>query len=171
MQAAPVNREHLRHVAFFLIAFGVLWLLANTGILPPLWHGFWHLVAILFWPGVLILLGWYLLKQSGDTASLKQRLRQSWPTSESARARLADIRQRLPLKRSRDDRMLLGVCGGLARTLDLDSSIVRLLWALFSIGSLGAGVVAYVIAAILMPEEDEAGPPDTVEGEVLDPLD
>ncbi|NOX60781.1 MAG: PspC domain-containing protein [Chloroflexi bacterium] len=92
------------------------------------------------------------------------------PDAESVKQTVLETRRRLPLRRSRDDRMLLGVCGGIARSLNIDPAIVRILWALFSIGSLGTGVILYIIAAILMPEEDPGAEIEAVEGEVLDPV-
>ena len=50
------------------------------------------------------------------------------------------------------DRRLLGVCGGLADYFDLDPNIIRLLWVIFSLLG-GSGVLAYIIAALIMPNE------------------
>ena len=54
------------------------------------------------------------------------------------------------LYRSTYDRMLCGVCGGIAEYFQLDPTLVRLGWALFSILG-GSGVLAYIIAAIIIP--------------------
>lgn len=56
------------------------------------------------------------------------------------------------LKRSRTNRQLCGVCGGLAEYLNMDASLVRLLWVLFVICG-GSGIIAYILAAIIIPEE------------------
>ncbi len=56
------------------------------------------------------------------------------------------------LYRSRGDRMLLGVAGGLARYLNVDPSIVRLVWVLLVFAG-GAGILLYIVAAIVIPEE------------------
>ena len=48
--------------------------------------------------------------------------------------------------------MLLGVAGGMARYLDVDPSIVRIIWVLLVLAG-GAGVLLYIVAAIVMPEE------------------
>ena len=56
------------------------------------------------------------------------------------------------LYRSRGDRMLFGVAGGLARYLNVDSSIVRIVWVLLVFAA-GAGILLYVVAAFLIPEE------------------
>ena len=50
-----------------------------------------------------------------------------------------------------EDRKLLGVCGGIAEYFELDPTIVRLLWVLFCLLG-GSGVLAYIIAALIMPE-------------------
>ena len=59
---------------------------------------------------------------------------------------------REPLYRSRSDRMLFGVAGGMARYFDIDASVVRIIWALLVIAG-GAGLLLYVVAAIVIPEE------------------
>ena len=49
------------------------------------------------------------------------------------------------------NRMICGVCAGIGEYLDLDATVVRLLWVLFSMMG-GAGLLAYIIAAIIIPE-------------------
>jgi phage shock protein C len=56
------------------------------------------------------------------------------------------------LTRSRDDRMLAGVCGGIAEYLNVDPTIVRLVTVLVGIFSAGTALIAYLIAAIIVPE-------------------
>ena len=59
------------------------------------------------------------------------------------------------LKRSRDDRMLAGVCGGLAEWLGWDPTLVRVLFVLVSVVSAAfPGIIVYVLAMILMPQRD-----------------
>ena len=53
--------------------------------------------------------------------------------------------------RSRDDRMLFGVCGGIAEYFEVDPTLVRLLWVFLTLISLGAGIIAYLIACVIMP--------------------
>jgi len=55
------------------------------------------------------------------------------------------------LTKSRTDRKICGVCGGLAEYLNLDVTIIRLIWTLFVFAG-GSGVLVYLIAAIVMPE-------------------
>ncbi|RLE42356.1 hypothetical protein DRJ48_03685 [Candidatus Woesearchaeota archaeon] len=57
------------------------------------------------------------------------------------------------LLRSKKNRMIAGVCGGIGEYLGVDPTIIRLLWAFFSMLSLGTGVLAYAIAWVIIPEE------------------
>ncbi|WMW21157.1 PspC domain-containing protein [Methanolobus mangrovi] len=57
------------------------------------------------------------------------------------------------LRRSRNDRMLAGVCAGLGEYLEVDPVVVRLLWAVGTFFSLGTGLLIYVLAWIIIPEE------------------
>lgn len=55
------------------------------------------------------------------------------------------------LRKSSTNKMLAGVCGGVAEYLNVDPTIVRLIWACFGIAG-GAGVIAYILALIIMPQ-------------------
>lgn len=55
------------------------------------------------------------------------------------------------LRRSQSDRKVAGVCGGIAEYFSVDSTLVRLGWVLFLFAG-GSGVLAYIIAWIVMPE-------------------
>lgn len=53
------------------------------------------------------------------------------------------------LYKSSTDKKLAGVCGGLAEYFNIDSTLVRLGWVVFSLLG-GSGLLAYIIAAIIM---------------------
>jgi len=55
------------------------------------------------------------------------------------------------LHRSDADRKIAGVCGGIAEYFEIDSTLVRLGWILFMLAG-GSGILAYIIAWIIMPE-------------------
>ena len=57
------------------------------------------------------------------------------------------------LTRSRTKRMLCGVCGGLGEYLNLDPTVIRIIWALFVFFSFGMTVLIYFIVAVIMPDE------------------
>jgi phage shock protein PspC (stress-responsive transcriptional regulator) len=59
-----------------------------------------------------------------------------------------------PLMRSRRDRMIAGVCGGLAQWLGWDPTLVRILYVVVSVLSAGfPGTLVYIVLWIIMPEE------------------
>lgn len=62
---------------------------------------------------------------------------------------------RTTLRRSTTDRMLGGVCGGLAGTLGVDATILRIGLVVATVLGFGAGIVIYLAAWLLMPEDRE----------------
>ena len=55
------------------------------------------------------------------------------------------------LYKSKINKMLCGVCGGIAEYFDIDPTLIRLGWAVFcTLG--GSGIIAYIIAAIIIPD-------------------
>lgn len=57
------------------------------------------------------------------------------------------------LYKSNTDKKIAGVCGGIAEYLGIDTTIVRLIWAV-SFFIYGSGLALYIIAAIIMPEQE-----------------
>ena len=55
------------------------------------------------------------------------------------------------LCRSKTDKKIFGVCGGIAEYFDIDATIIRVIW-LVSIFALGTGILAYLACALCMPE-------------------
>jgi phage shock protein C len=69
------------------------------------------------------------------------------------------------LYRSRDERMISGVCGGIAKYFNVDPTLIRLLFVIFAFAG-GPGLLAYIVLAIIVPEEPagyEAPPAATAE--------
>jgi phage shock protein C len=63
------------------------------------------------------------------------------------------------LIRSRSDRKIAGVCSGFARYLELDVSLVRILWFFIMLATgVVPGLIAYILAWIIIPEEPELKP-------------
>ena len=56
------------------------------------------------------------------------------------------------LFKSNHDKMLNGVCGGIAEYFDIDPTLVRLAWVILTCFG-GAGIWAYIIAAIIIPKK------------------
>lgn len=124
-----------------LLLAGVLLLLNNFDLLPfqleALWRTFWAL----FWPLLLIGLGIALLFARNSKSAAWERMRQAGA--------------RLPLRRSRSNRLIAGVCGGIAQALGVDALMVRVGWTvLTAITGVLPGVALYFLAALLLPLQD-----------------
>ena len=129
--------------AALLILAGLI-LLLQTHIPGPyhLWF-WWRPLGRLLWPLLLVLVGLWILGT---------QLRKSAMESDQEAVRREAGKK---LYRDTSERMLAGVCGGLAEFLRIDPSIVRVLWALATLASVGVGVIVYVIMWILVPERPE----------------
>jgi phage shock protein C len=60
------------------------------------------------------------------------------------------------LYRSRKDRIIAGVCGGIGEYFAVDPNIIRIIWLL--VGLTGTGIVAYILAWAIIPEEPPTSP-------------
>jgi phage shock protein PspC (stress-responsive transcriptional regulator) len=59
------------------------------------------------------------------------------------------------LVRPRKGRMLAGVCAGVADYFSVDVTLIRVIWAVVSVVSGGVGLLAYLVAWAIMPEQEE----------------
>lgn len=160
--ALELSQQGVTWAAGILMALGGLWLLANLGILPGLWGAFWTIVAVLFWPAVLIGAGYLLLRANSqrnldqEIVDAARKVRESVngavPTSNEFKAGLNRMRSGMPLQRSRTNRMISGVCGGLGEKFGIDANLIRLIWVALTLGTMGFGALIYAGMALLMPE-------------------
>ena len=61
------------------------------------------------------------------------------------------------LYRSNSNKMICGVCGGIASYFGIDPTLVRVGWAILTLFSAGVGgVIAYIVAAVIIPDESRA---------------
>ena len=61
------------------------------------------------------------------------------------------------LYKSASDKKLCGVCGGLAKYFAIDVTLVRLIWAFATLCSIGIGILAYIICALVIPDDPTGG--------------
>ncbi len=61
------------------------------------------------------------------------------------------------LLRKMDTRMICGVCSGVADYLDVDVTVVRVVWTALSLFTSGVGLAFYIAAAFIMPEDGSDG--------------
>jgi len=132
-----------------LLLAGVLLLLNNFGLLPWRIGALWQGVMSVVGPALLIGLGVYLvLVFLGRAPDLRRVARAGGDLRRAGHS--------LPLRRSRRDRQLAGVCGGIAAYFDIDSLVVRMAWVLLTVVTGGVlGVAVYVAAVFLAPMSNE----------------
>ena len=53
---------------------------------------------------------------------------------------------------------LAGVCGGIGEFFNIDPNILRLIWAVFTVFSVGTGLVLYLVAALILPKKSDVYP-------------
>jgi len=172
--AISLSERNIVPGAFVLIGLGIIWLLSNVGILGSL---VWVMsfVGMIFWPTVLIGIGYLMLREvdsekwsfdnintnfSANWGQARDKVRdQANKFSNNSSGNVGDLkngfsrmRQSIPFKRSREDRMALGVCGGIGEKLGFDANLVRFVWVAVSIASMGLGVFGYLGLAVLLPE-------------------
>ncbi len=56
------------------------------------------------------------------------------------------------LRRSRTDRMIAGICGGLGEMFSVDPTIIRLVFALVALFTVGTAAIVYILGWIIIPE-------------------
>lgn len=114
-----------------------------------LWRTFWGEIIVRFLPGWVA--AWYLawgVVRGSAAAVVLIGLGLLLVLGVSRRGEATPA-----LARSRQERILAGVCGGLGQYFRVDPVWVRLGWVLLTLASFWVGVVAYLAAALLIPEE------------------
>ena len=157
----PKERTSSGHSAFWgwvLIILGALFLIPQFTFIPPI--DLWDLPWGTIWAVLFIVFGIFLLLKS-DTKETVQMPPAGEPATESATGTGEgqsgqQAKEQGPVKhlfRSRKDRMISGVCGGLAEYFDMDPTVVRLIFVFLTIFSKGLGLLAYIILIFAMPDE------------------
>lgn len=66
---------------------------------------------------------------------------------------MLDEKKNKRLVKSQSNRMVCGVCAGVGEYFGIDPTVIRLLWAVLTFCGVGSGILVYIIAAVVMPEE------------------
>lgn len=139
--------ESRRFWGILLILIGALVLMTNLGWFAA--FDWWHLSWEVMFPIMLILIGlWFIYYQTR-----KPVFENVPPSPEGTIPPVEGTYARKELTRSITDRKLFGVCGGIAKYFNLDPTLVRIVYVLLVIGSVGWGLLLYIILAFLLPEE------------------
>ena len=121
----------------FLVIVGLILFFMHTDLLSMLWTKFWHSGVNIFLGVIVIGWGVYLLY------TRRKELSHLWEEGK-----------RLPLHLSIHDRRIAGVCGGLGETLHIDSTIIRFFWVYGTLMSAGAGILLYILLALMLPDDN-----------------
>ncbi len=132
-------------IAVILILAGVFLLTREFGVFD--YFRFWRIPWANIWAVFLILIGVFLIFATRRITLFREG---EAPASNI----LIQVSQ---IRRSRENRMLAGVCAGIAGHFNIDPSIVRLLWVFAAFASVGLGVLVYVILIFVFPEEGGSG--------------
>jgi len=142
-------------VGIVLIVIALIWIGGRFGfdsmfIVPWGWVGPLALVAL----GIAL-----LLRPAAQEAADKAE-----ETEEKAEAKAeatepgveTELPGKKPLRRSRTDRVLFGVCGGIGKHMGIDSTLVRLVFAMLTIFSAGLVIIVYLLLGLVLSEEEIA---------------
>lgn len=157
---APANgKNNSRFWGILLLVLGVAWLASNFGF--SIWHNWWGFSWDVAIPLVLILAGVAFL--FGGRAYLTSASTTADPAAagqEGASGSAAPPSPEEPAKlyRSRTEKKLLGVCGGLGNYMQVDPVIVRLVFVMAALASFGIVAVAYIVLGIVVPQQPAAVP-------------
>ncbi len=159
-EAAPSQVHDFTAVRIFGILFvgaGVVVLLDNLEILS--FHRWWNISWEFVFPGLLILAGIYFLSKRNNISTPQQVQETSNTTEQSSQdqnpSMTSSSNEHLKKKifrRSITDRKLFGICGGAGEYFEIDPTIIRIVYAVFTVLSGGAGILIYLLMYLIVPE-------------------
>ena len=119
-----------------LIFVGLILFFMHNDLLNMIWRRFWDSSINLFLAIAILGFGVYLLY-----------------TKRSELASIMNEGTGLPLHLSKADNKIAGVCGGIAESIQVDSTLVRFLWVFGTFMSAGIGILLYLVLALILPSE------------------
>jgi phage shock protein C len=149
-QVPAVGNDHTltRFLGITLIVVGLVFLLGNLDLFSV--RSFFRFTWMYALPVLLIALGFYLV------VFRKPSTQEAAPSAEPSAQTGEPAAGRRRMERSVSNRKLFGVCGGLGDYFDIDPTIVRLLFLVFTLMSFGFGILLYIILIFSMPEQRAA---------------
>jgi phage shock protein C len=146
------NRNVKRTWGVILVIIGILFLVKNFGWFA--FHHYWQISWGLILPIIFILIGMALIyshqQSRGRNRPEQGKQQQEGQTDMNTQQQEAPYKR---LYKSRRDRKLFGVCGGLGDYFNLDPTVIRILFILLTILSFGTGIILYIAMAIFVPDE------------------
>jgi phage shock protein C len=160
VQSVRSDSAIIRIVGILFVSIGAIILLDNLDILS--FHRWWDLTWDFFFPGILILAGLYFLtKREGILKSQSTQMPQTeakQPTQEQAPPPVSPSEtspKSKMLNRSQNDKKIFGICGGLGEYFNIDPTIVRIAYVVFTAFTGGFGIILYFLLYLIIPETQQ----------------
>ena len=146
----PASRDRsTRFWGILLIVVGTIWFLGNVGV--PFWHNWWGFSWDVLLPVLLILGGVAFIfgGRNSMTAATDAGVTAGEQTGTVPPQPVLSPR----LHRSRSERKMFGICGGIGTYFNIDPTIVRLLFVVAGFASFGLMILLYILMVFIVPEE------------------
>ncbi len=150
------SRASHKFWGILFVVVGALWLMSNFGF--PFWHHWWGVSWSLLLPTLLILAGVAFLFGGRNYVSSPSDSSQPTEGEPATASSVQPVAKANRFYRSRFDRKIFGVCGGLGEYFRIDATIIRILFIISAFASFGLTVLLYAIMAIVVPEEPLSSP-------------
>ena len=119
-----------------LVLVGIILFFQHGDFINSIWIHFWNSGINVLIALIIIGMGVYLLYQERQKIST-----------------MFGLGSDMPLSLSEKDKQLAGICGGIAESIGLDSTIIRFFWVYVTIMSVGIGLILYFILALVLPNQ------------------
>ena len=119
-----------------LVLVGIILFFQHGDLINSIWSYFWNSGINVLLALIIIGVGVYLLYQERQKISS-----------------MFGLGSERPLSLSEKDKQLAGICGGIAESIDMDPTIIRIFWMYGTIMSVGIGLILYFILALVLPNK------------------
>ena len=119
-----------------LVLVGIILFFQHGDFINSIWSHFWNSHINVLIALIIIGVGVYILYQERQKISA-----------------MFGLGSDVPLSLSKKDKQLAGICGGIAESIGIDSTIIRFFWVYGTIMSVGLGLILYFILALVIPNQ------------------
>ena len=120
-----------------LVLVGIILFFQHGNFINSIWRHFWNSGINVLLSLIIISVGVYLLYQKRQKIST-----------------VFGLGSEMPLSLSEKDKQLAGICGGIAESIGMDSTIIRFFWVFGTIMSVGIGLILYFVLALVLPNKN-----------------
>ena len=120
-----------------LVLVGIILFFQHGNFINSIWRHFWNSGINVLLSLIIISVGVYLLYQKRQKIST-----------------VFGLGSERPLSLSEKDKQLAGICGGIAESIGMDSTIIRFFWVYGTIMSVGIGLILYFVLALVLPNKN-----------------